>query len=728
MEEQIHINAKGNIIDILKQMKAGFEANSKSADSFQKTAVGSLDKITSSLKNINLAALNQNIQNLGQGFEELNRPGLDFNSNLHDLSAITGLTGDQLAYLGEKARESTKEFGGTASDSLNTYKTILSRLGPDIAKTPAALEHMERNVRVLSKTMGGDAQSAVMSLTSAMLQYGVDMSNPIEAAKKMEEMMNVMAAGAQQGAVEVKDVAAGLVASGTAAKQAKLSFSETNAALQLLTPKMNGASEAGTGLRNILGKMAGEDVIPKEAAEKLKRLGVDMSIVSDTSIPFTDRLRELKKAQGDATIMAQVFGTENAAAANILLDSVDAQDELRDKITGTNTAQEQANIVMESASEKLARMQAKIDDAKIAFFEMTGGMTVYLGPATEVLRTLTSLTPIYTATKTAVLALATAQGRAALAEKLATAGKLIGAAATKVVTAATWLWNAALSANPIGLVIVAVAALAVGVYALSKAFSNDTAAEKLNAEVKQKVIDKTADQRAELTLLFETLKSAKKGSEEYNDTLKELEKMQPGIVDKYNLQAGAIKDINAAQAEMIRNIDALAKAEAWKEVAKEQYKEAFKKQAEGPGLIEDWQSYVLMGGVSAEEINQRKANEHKVNAEIANREYFKSTQTEAYKNAKSSAPNNEIADAESISASASSPTLGTPSGYSSSRSSSSASSSSGSVKSVTAHIQSLMSGNIVIYAQNVKEGAAEIRKIFTEQLVGVVRDLETGAQ
>ena len=35
------------------------------------------------------------------------------------------------------------------------------------------------------------------------------------------------------------------------------------------------------------------------------------------------RLRELKKAQGDATIMAQIFGVENAAAAQILLRSAD---------------------------------------------------------------------------------------------------------------------------------------------------------------------------------------------------------------------------------------------------------------------------------------------------------------------------------------------------------------------------------------------------------------------
>lgn len=723
MVEEIHINGKGNIIDILKQMKSGFEANSKSAESFQKTAAGSIDKIHKSLKNISLASLNQNIQNFGQGLEEVNRPGLNFNSSLSELSALTGTTGDALDQLGSKARSSAKEFGGTATDSLNTYKTILSRLGPDIAKDQDALSLMEKNVRVLSKTMGGDAVGAVDALTTGMLQYGVDLSNPKTAQQEMAHMMDVMANSAQEGAAEVPQISAALKVSGVAAKQANVSFIETNAAIQELAKGGKEGSEAGMALRNVLGKMAGEDVIPKEAAAKLKALGVDMNVVSDTSLPFTDRLRELKKAQGDATIMAQVFGVENAAAAQILLNSTDAQDQLAKKIDKTGGAQAQANIVMESATEKLARMQAKIDDAKIAFFEMTGGMSTYLGPATDVLRTLTSLSPIYTATKTAVVALATAKGRATLAEKASTAAKLIGGVATKTVTAATWLWNTALSANPVVAITLAVGVLAAGVYALSKAFDTSTAAEKLNSEVKQRVIDKTADQRGELEALFATLKSVKKGSDEYNDTLKDLEKMQPGIVDKYNLQAGALDDINAAQREMIKNIDAIAQAEAWKEISKEKYKESFKKQAEGPGAWEKMQSMALMGNYSAQELNQMKASQFKNDAQYAIAQYAKTKQGESYKNAKR---NTGIVQGEETLLKEPSSNLGTPKGYGSKNSESSKSRGGGTVKSISVKIENLMSGDIVIQSSTISEGAAQIKETITQALMGAVRDVEVG--
>jgi len=402
MEETININAKGNILDVLKQMKEGFEASSKSSESFQNNASSSLSKIQRSLSATNIAAFHQNLQNVAQGFNDLNAPGLNFNSSLKDLSALTGLSGTKLDELGESARASAKEFGGNAAASINSYKMLLGRLGPDIGKSREGLTLMERNVQILSKTMGGDAAGAADALTTGMLQFGVDLSNPKNAAKEMAKMMDVMANSAQAGAAEVPQISAALKVSGVAAKQAKVSFIETNAAIQALAAGGKEGSEAGMALRNVLGKMAGEDVIPKEAADKLKALGVNMNIVSNTSLPFTARLRELKKAQGDATIMAQVFGVENAAAANILLESVDAQDQLAKTIGKTGGAQKQANEVMESSAEKIARMKASIDDAKIAFFQATGGATAYLGPVTEILTTVNSFAPIFSLAKTGV--------------------------------------------------------------------------------------------------------------------------------------------------------------------------------------------------------------------------------------------------------------------------------------------------------------------------------------
>lgn len=417
------------------------------------------------LSAIDLYAISNSIQNLNNQFQQVNAPFISFESGLAEVSAITGVVGKGLEDLGAKARASALDFGGTATDSLNTYKTILSRLGPDIAKSPEALEKMERNVRVLSKTMGGDAVASVDALTTAMLQYGVDLSNPIQAQAEMERMMNIMAAGAKEGAAEVPSIAQALKVAGVQAKQSNVSFAETNAALQELAKGGKEGSEAGTALRNVLGKMAGEDVLPQAAAEKLRALGVDMSIVSDTTLPLTSRLRELKKAQGDATMLAQMFGVENAAAASILLNSVDAQDELTQKIQGTNTAFEQAETIMDTQAEKQSRFKALIEDIKISIGEYTSGLSTSFSMMTTGLSVMADAQNAYKGYKMAIGGVNVMLGLNQKASLMTTLKALTMAGATKVAAAAQWAWNAAMRANPIGLILTGLTAL-VGVIAL----------------------------------------------------------------------------------------------------------------------------------------------------------------------------------------------------------------------------------------------------------------------
>lgn len=353
--------------------------------------VDQLDKSFRDLSAIDLHAISRSVEDLSRMLNEASAPGIAFDSQLREVQAITGLAGEELDKLGQSARRNAKIFGGDAASMLDSYKGIIAKFGPDIAESDEAMSMMGTNVATLSKLMGGDAVGAMDALTTAMLQFGVDLSDPIAASREMERMMNVMAAAGNEGASEVDMTSEALKQAGTQAKNANVSFEETNAALQILAQGGVTGSEAGVKLRNVLSKMAGIDVIPKEAAEKLAALGVNYDIVSDKTIPFTDRLRELRKAQGDATIMAQIFGIQNDAAAQILLNNIDVQDELVDKITGTNAAVEGAEIIMESYAERMNRRKAWISDFGISIFNVTQNILPFvdgLGSAVMVLANL----------------------------------------------------------------------------------------------------------------------------------------------------------------------------------------------------------------------------------------------------------------------------------------------------------------------------------------------------
>lgn len=198
--------------------------------------------------------------------------------------------------------------------------------------------------------------------------------------------------------------------------------------------------------------------------------------------------------------------------------------------------------------------------------------------------------------------------------------------ATQFATTVQYLWNLALEANPIGLIIVAVAALAAGVYLLSKAFDTSTVAERLNAEVRSEAMSKTVDQRAELMLLFNTLRNAKEGTTAYTNALQKINEISPGIIEKYNLQEKSLDRI--AQAERFLARDIMKRAEA--EVRAEKFKESVRKYEDlienGPstmdrvkGLFGDQYSYqrslveekqkqqVLLGQITQDQISATPA-------------------------------------------------------------------------------------------------------------------------
>lgn len=350
-----------------------------------------IDKLAFSFFKFN--QISEAIRGVNQALESITGPGASFQSALAEVEAITGVTGKALQELGDRARKTNKEFGGNVADKLDAYKVILSRLGPDIAKSPEALDQMGRSVAILSKTMGGDAVASVDALTTGLLQFQVNLDDPIAAAMEMNRQMNIMAAGAKFGSAEIPAISEALKVSGVAASTAKVSFAETNAALQELARGGKEGAEAGTGLRNVINKLSEGRFMPKDTQASLIAAGVNIRRLSDITLPFTNRLRELQKVQGDMALITKLFGLENSAAANILIRSVDAQDELRSKIEGTNTAVEQAKTIMATFKERMGRIKAIMDNMAISIFNATQNFLPLIIMAGSTVQTLAFLAP-----------------------------------------------------------------------------------------------------------------------------------------------------------------------------------------------------------------------------------------------------------------------------------------------------------------------------------------------
>ncbi len=301
--------------------------------------------------------------------------GSDFQTNLASVSAVTGATGAGLDKIGQSAQDLAAKFGGGASEQLGVFQTTLSKIGPQLAESPKDLATFADSVNLLSKTDSAlGAAGAVDALTGSMLQFGVNVDDSNEVAKESARFINVLAASAGVGSASVSQVSESIAVVGATAKNANISFEETNAALQVLATKSLVGSQAGTGLTTVLNKLQAQS---KDGDDALQALGTSSAKLGEllNTKGIGGAIDELRGAMSKLGTQAEknallnkLFGEGGQNAAAALLGGGDKLAQYTKGVTGTNAATEQAAINMNTLSEKISRASAVINNLFIKAF------------------------------------------------------------------------------------------------------------------------------------------------------------------------------------------------------------------------------------------------------------------------------------------------------------------------------------------------------------------------
>lgn len=350
---------------------------------------GNMGKVSATI-----TAVTSYIRDLSQTFDQALQPGINFDSEMKELSAITGVVGEDLDKISANAREAAKAFGLDAGQAVRSYSLLLSQLSPEIANNSEALDLMGNNVAILSKSMRGDTTAAAEVLTTAMNQFGVSLDDPIAAGEIMTDMMNIMAAAAKAGSAELPQFKAALENAGMAAKNAGVSFEETNAAIQVLDKAGKKGAEGGVALRNVMATLSEGRFLPKEVRSELEGAGININELTDKNKTLSERLNILKPLMNDTALLTKLFGKENAASATALIQGTGAMDGYTKAITGTNAAVDYANTVMDSYEERQKRVKAKFDDLKISIFNATGDTGIWVNVLTGALVPFAQIIPL----------------------------------------------------------------------------------------------------------------------------------------------------------------------------------------------------------------------------------------------------------------------------------------------------------------------------------------------
>lgn len=305
-------------------------------------------------------------QTVRAGYRRMMDRGAEFESSLAELSAITGIAGQDLESLSKNALETSKQWGRSAADIIEANKLVASQLAEKIDFGTAAgmeeLQEVSREAIVLSQAAGIDLATAVQTTTTAINQFNLE-------ASETNRIINSVAAGAKFGAAEAQAQSEAYREAGSVFAAANREFEELNASTQVLAANAITGSRAGTGLRNIM-------TILQSEADKLAKFGIhNLNVENET---FAQTLGRLKPLLGDTAALAEIFGRENLTAAQILIQNADAVESMTEKVTGTNTAYQQAEVRLDTYDGAMSKLQATIDGVLIPAFQRNAGVYVKL--------------------------------------------------------------------------------------------------------------------------------------------------------------------------------------------------------------------------------------------------------------------------------------------------------------------------------------------------------------
>lgn len=546
------------------------------------------------------------------------KAAMDFEDKMADVGKTTGMQGAELEMFGDKLLEmSTKTR--TSIDELLKIGEIGGQLGVAKNELLAFTDSANKFNVALGSDFSGGVEEAISSVGNIKALFAqtrdLDISDVI---RRTGSAINELGAVGSGTSANITDFTLRLGALPDALKPSV----QNTMALATALEEMGINSEigargigdvittAGANLPAFAKQMqmsadAARELLSTDSTEFLKRFA--QSFEGMDTVALSEKLKELKIGDTGTikVIGALASGTERLTyLQGIANDSFEKGTSLQaeyDKKNSTAAAKWEIlknNIKAASITLGQALLPVILDLMQTVtpmiqkFGKWAKENKAFLGTVLKIVGTLGAFSGV-------ISVLSFSFG--GVAKTISFAAKAMGIYKTAVTAGATWtkIFSASLMGIPIFWIIAGIAALSYGIYKLVQSFKSLSAEQRVNSEVNQRVLENTADQRAEVQLYITTLKYATQGSAAYNDALEKLEEIQPGVVEKFNLQEKSLRNIIAAEKELISTILERAKTQAQTELLTEKFKKLSELESsgeQGPGFW-DFAAPVLTMGV-----------------------------------------------------------------------------------------------------------------------------------
>lgn len=430
-----------------------FEDVSESADG---AARGGLTTMKVALGNLIADGLQKAIQGMKDFVVGSIEVGKAFDKSMSNVAALSGASGKELEMLRDTAKEygSATQFSATqAADALG----YMALAGWDANTSAGALG----GVLNLAASANMDLAKASDMVTDYMSAFSLEAEKSgyfADVLAYAQSNANTTAEGLGEA---FKNCAANMNAAGQ-------DFETTTALLSMMANQGYKGSEAGTALTAVMRDMTAK---MKDGKIAIGETSVEVMDANGNYRDLTDILLDVEKAtqgMGDAekaTALSTTFTADSVKGLNLILNAgvgqaADFEKELRNS---TGAAEEMAKVMQDNLGGDLTALGSKFEGVQIALYEkfepalrdgveilnkMLDGVQWLIDNSDEVISALTGMAVAvgaYLAYTTAV--------------KIMTQGWQALTIVTKAQAIAQAALNAVMSANPIGLIIAAIAGL-----------------------------------------------------------------------------------------------------------------------------------------------------------------------------------------------------------------------------------------------------------------------------
>ena len=446
----------------------------------------------------------------------------NFEAEMAKVKAVSGATAEEFKLLSDNAKAlgASTQFSAVEVAGLQTEFAKLGFTATEITKVTQA-------TLALAQASGSDLARSAEVAGSTLRAFGLD-------ASQTSRVTDVMALSFSSSALDMETFAESMKFVAPVAKSAGMSLEQTSAMLAVLANNGIKGSQAGTALRRIISELGSTGGDVEKTIKKLAEQGLNLADAKD---------EVGRSAQSALLILA-----EGADQINPLTESFQ---------NSTGAAQEMADTMGETSLGASKRLSSALEGLGISLGEiiaeavtpMIEGLASFVGWLNETSPTTKKLIVILGGLLAAIGPILFVVGGMIRNFRLLRDAMASSNAVKKIAIFLQKSFNKVLKANPVGIAITAITALA-------GAFAFLTSRQKQSTGLMEEMSDETRTlvaeigvQKRQMNNLFEALKDANLEEDRRKLIIDELNTKYKDYLPNLLDEKTSIEDIAAAQKE-----------------------------------------------------------------------------------------------------------------------------------------------------------------------------------